>query len=143
SLFCWTVRDVARERTDGFALEQMGCSVRYEDELGSLGESMLLRRWRALTGITPFHRVAEVYGDPQVTDEVFRHLGSLQRLRELGLSCTGVTDAGLASVGELDRLHILFLSKTSVTDAGLAHLKSLTELQALGLALTNITDEGL
>ena len=43
----------------------------------------------------------------------------------------------------LNKLTNLELTRTRVTDAGLVHLKSLTKLSVLHLAMTQVTDAGV
>ncbi len=56
--------------------------------------------------------------NPNVTDETLNYLRGMDRLRELDLNDTQVSDAGLAVVAELPRLEQLRLARTNITDAG-------------------------
>ena len=63
----------------------------------------------------------------------------LDRLEELHLSDTAVTDAELAYLRRLRRLSRLDLTRTQVTDAGLEYLAGLTELASLYLRGTRVS----
>lgn len=79
------------------------------------------------------------------------------RVEGLGLSNTGLTDAGLRHLASLPYLRDLYLGNTDlrrdpaspslpqneVTDAGLAHLKGLPSLSTLNLGGLPVTDAGL
>ena len=64
-----------------------------------------------------------------VTDRGLEHLVGLQKLKELSLRKSKVTDAGMVLVGQLPELTSLNLDFTSVTDAGARHLESLKKLR--------------
>jgi Leucine-rich repeat (LRR) protein len=78
-----------------------------------------------------------------VTDRGLRHLQGLSRLRLLELSNTQVCDAGLSYVRDLVSLETLDLSETRITDDGLRELKRLTRLEALRLNHDDVSDSGL
>jgi len=56
--------------------------------------------------------------NPDVGDPTLAYLTGMERLRELDLNGTRVTDRGLKSLEGLPRLEILRLRDTNVTDAG-------------------------
>jgi Leucine-rich repeat (LRR) protein len=65
------------------------------------------------------------------------------RVVNVGLSGTQITEFGLVQLGGLTELQTLRLEGTQVTDAGLEHIKGLTKLQILVLHDTQVTDVGL
>lgn len=82
---------------------------------------------------------------PNLTDDqlrqVVRHLEGFDRLRDLTLAGSDVTDAGLAHLGPLaGKLQHLDVSNTSITDGGLMHLQTITSLKVLRITNTSITD---
>lgn len=81
-------------------------------------------------------------GSP-LTDADLVHVAALPDLRILNLSNTKITDAGLAHIAKLDRLKFLYLFETPITDAGMEHLTGLLRLEVLCLDRTQITDVGL
>jgi hypothetical protein len=81
-------------------------------------------------------------GSP-VTDVDLAHVAALPDLRILNLSNTKITDAGLEQITKLERIKFLYLFNTEITDAGVAHLKELPRLEVLCLDRTQITDVGL
>ena len=74
------------------------------------------------------------------TIEPLRHLTGL---KELGLGCCPISDAGIAPVAGLTNLTTLILGETPIGDAGVAHLRGLTGLAYLYLEGTRITDASL
>jgi hypothetical protein len=78
-----------------------------------------------------------------VTDEDLAILRGLTAPLELCLQQTRVTERGLSYLKGLPLRGELNLSYTRVTDAGLAHLKGATGLRQLSLEGTQITDSGL
>jgi len=66
-----------------------------------------------------------------------------ERLVELDLSSTGVTDGGLEVLSEMPGLRKLWLSRTGITDEGLEAVRRLSGLEYLNLYGTAVTDEGL
>jgi hypothetical protein len=74
---------------------------------------------------------------------IMKYLVSFNRLRDLTLAGTAVTDAGLAQLCTLsNQLQMLDISNTSVTDAGLSNLKCLRLLKSLRVRDTEITQKG-
>ena len=67
----------------------------------------------------------------------------MNRLRELQLDDTTVTDAGLAPLENLKHLEVLHLRRTRIGNAGLAHLKGLTGMKTLMGRYTLVDDDGL
>ncbi|MFV0442255.1 MAG: hypothetical protein ACK5Q5_01645 [Planctomycetaceae bacterium] len=77
-----------------------------------------------------------------VTNETLRLLAGDQRLRELDISDSQVTDAGLAIVDDLPALEILRLKNCKITDAGFKeHLLLHPKLMRLELTGTQVTPE--
>ena len=67
----------------------------------------------------------------------------LQKIEELELHNTKITDEGLKEVAKLQKLWLLILRDTKITDTGLKEVAKLQELDTLSLDGTKITDEGL
>jgi uncharacterized membrane protein len=79
-----------------------------------------------------------------VTDAGLAHLEGLSNLESLMLrSCTKFSDAGLVHLEGLASLQGLYLDGAKVTDAGLVHLRRLTQLEKLGLDRASVSDAGL
>jgi hypothetical protein len=78
-----------------------------------------------------------------ISDAGAEELSHHKTLQTLYLGNTRVSDAGLASLTKLPLLKVLHLDGTQVTDVGLAQLKGLTGLQDLSLDGTKVTDAGL
>lgn len=70
-------------------------------------------------------------------------LAKLDRLTDLSLPNTGVTDAGAAAIATLKPLRRLDLGYTRVTDAGVRDLADLPRLERLVLSGSRVGDEGL
>lgn len=81
-------------------------------------------------------------GSP-VTDADLVHVAALPDVYILNLSNTKITDAGLAEVSGLRKMKFLYLFETAITDAGMVHLKEMPRLEVLCLDRTQITDVGL
>ena len=80
----------------------------------------------------------------QITDAGLKEVAKLKRLTTLDLSYTEITDAGLkevAKITQLTRLHLWGCKQ--VTDTGLKELAELKQLESLSLKYTEITDAGL
>jgi hypothetical protein len=76
----------------------------------------------------------------QITDRTFKHLGCLQRVAELDLSKSSITDAQMERLNEVHAYLVkLDLSHTAVTDAGLDKMTHLYVLLNLNLAGTKVT----
>ena len=103
----------------------------YPYETGTPWGPAWLRNW---IGDEYFQEVTAVsFWDDRATDEALKAIKPLDRLLELKLHGTKVTDAGLAHLENATGLRILALRETQVTDEGLAHLKSLGSLRRLAL----------
>jgi serine/threonine protein kinase len=94
--------------------------------------------WKGLTGLTTLNLL---HGE--LSEDSFRHIGTMSKLTELGLHASTLTDAGLGHLKGLTGLTELALNGTQVTDAGLAHLKGMTALKTLALDRLPVTDDGL
>ena len=80
----------------------------------------------------------------QTTDGQLQHLVPLaNKLKEVNLSETAISDDGLRHLGLLANLTSLDLDKTPVTDKGLESLLRLNALTSLSLGQTKVTDDGL
>jgi len=89
-------------------------------------------------------RVMEVdLRNTKVTDPEMKALAKLRKLRTLYLGFTQVSDAGLKDLVNLDKLQVLDLGATQVTDAGLKNLAEFEKLKMLFLGCTKVTDVGL
>jgi hypothetical protein len=81
--------------------------------------------------------------DTDVTDDDLVYVEGLEKLADLQLSNTHISDACLPHLAKIHHLWGLKLNGTKVTDEGLAHLEGLTNLYKLHLANTDITDAGI
>jgi hypothetical protein len=77
----------------------------------------------------------------KITKEICEHLGRLDRVNELKLNGSNVTDECLSQLKGMKSLTILDISGTEITDAGLAHLEGLTNLSTLEVG-SKVTKEG-
>jgi hypothetical protein len=75
-----------------------------------------------------------------VTDQGLSGLLRFDRLQELKLGHTRITDAGMPTIGLLSSLRTVSLRGTAVGDDGALHLRSIPQLAAIDLAATRITD---
>ncbi len=66
-----------------------------------------------------------------------------EKVRNLDLRNTGVSDDGLANLRGLTNLRMLFVDGTQISDVGLEHLRESTDVWGLSLAQTLVTDKGL
>lgn len=80
-----------------------------------------------------------------VGDERMKEIQVFERVIEVKLRATSVTDAQIAQVhwAGLRNLEDLYLSLTPVTDAGLIHLTGLKHIRRLHLYGTRVTDDGI
>ena len=78
-----------------------------------------------------------------VGDDRIKQVRLLDRVVDVSLNGTGISDAELPYLSRLTHLRKLYLAKTAVTDAGLVHLGRLTKLRELCLNWTVVTDAGL
>jgi hypothetical protein len=82
--------------------------------------------------------------DGPVTDNTIDQLlNDLDRLQELDLSFSGITDTGLEHVRALDCLEYLNLQYTAITDIGLERLTNMTSLRRLKLTSSQVTAAGV
>jgi hypothetical protein len=80
----------------------------------------------------------------QITDPQVEMLSTVaDKIYDLNLAGTKVTDDGLKALEGMKNLHRLHLEKTAVTDGGLSHLKGLASLEYLNLYNTSVTDAGM
>ena len=132
----------AAARTDNFAGD-VTCQPR-----GSLPP--LPKQLQSLLGVDFFNAIVDVkFNGVKDADagldylKRLNHWQGLNRLEQLDLSRSGVTDIGLEHLEGFCRLKHLYLSETLITDAGLEHLKGLPELQVLTLDGDRISVTGL
>ena len=83
--------------------------------------------------------IADKFGD----GELAKFAPLAERMAELNLSRSKVTDGGLASLAGMKNLKKLHLPNTAITDAGIDALLGLGQLEYLNLFNTKITDAGL
>jgi hypothetical protein len=82
--------------------------------------------------------------DTKLTDKALESVGVMKSLRVLQLDeCWKITDLGIAHLGGLDRLSELSISHTQITDASGKTLQKLKRLHALSVASTEFGDNGL
>jgi hypothetical protein len=146
----WIVRSVHIQRDAVTAITKAGGYVKYDWEWQSLspipnGKPMYPRWLVDCLGVDYFGNVSYVHFDhnPQAGDAKLADLRGLNRLEQLYLCDTNITDPGLAHVSGLTRLQFLNLRRTKLGDLGLGHLKRLTRLRSLLLGGTSVTDAGL
>lgn len=126
-----------QQRAIGY-FEAVGGKIRTEP-----GGPEWLRRLVGDKRMQHFDRVSEVnVKGTSVTDAGLVHLRALANLEYLDLSKTGITDEGLTHVVGLTHLIRLHLDETGVTGAGLANLHGMKNLDWLILG-TGVTDAGL
>lgn len=78
-------------------------------------------------------------GRSKVTDAGLATLSGMKNLKKLHLPNTGVTDAGIDSLLGLENLEYLNLFNTKVTDTGIAKLEKLAKLKRLYVWQTGVT----
>ena len=89
-------------------------------------------------------KVADLYlGDTKITDAGLKEVAKLQKLTFLRLSFTNITDAGLKKVAKLQQLTYLGLRGTKITDVGLKEVAKVKQLKYLYLTGTKITKAGV
>jgi hypothetical protein len=143
------MKEARRERDVRKAFTAQRCSVIYASGacvsgMEEEGTNHPAPAWlRALLGVDFFDDVVLARIPPTRGDAAVLTAIELNRLRELDLGLSHVTDAGLAHVQGLTRIRRLRLRDTNFTDAGVVHLKGLTELQSLDVGGTRITDASL
>jgi hypothetical protein len=146
----WIVRSAHIQRNAVAAITKAGGYVKYDWEWQSLspipnGKPMYPRWLVDRLGVDYFGNVSYVHFDhnPQTGDAELADLKGLNRLEQLYLCDTNITDAGLAHVSGLTPLQFLNLRRTKLGDLGLGHLERLTRLRSLLLGGTRVTDVGL
>ena len=103
-----------------------------------------LRKFAGELNMTELEKVTELrLNVTQITDEGLNEVIKLPKLRGLSLWDTKITDAGLKEVIKLKHLSYLNLGGTKITDAGLKELAKLKSLTELNIRYTRITDAGL
>lgn len=83
--------------------------------------------------------VADKFGDA----ELAKFAPLADRMSEMNLGRSKVTDAGLSTVAGMKNLKKLHLPNTAVTDAGIESLLGLENLEYLNLFNTKVTDAGI
>lgn len=78
-----------------------------------------------------------------ITDDDANALLRFDRLVDLRLAHTRLTDRAMPAIGLLSSLRSLSLRGTAVGDEGAMHLRSIPQLESIDLAATRITDETL
>ena len=81
--------------------------------------------------------------DTDITDAGLLRLGPLGNLRHLDLGSTPITGPGLAALARCEKLKTLDLAYSQVTGPGLAYLKDAQGLVSLGLSEESVTAEGV
>ena len=82
--------------------------------------------------------------DCELRDQDLSPLTGWQRLENLGLDGTGITDNSLRQIARITSLERLsFCDCAAIDDEGIKHLESLQSVKEISLAGTNITDAGL
>ena len=97
---------------------------------------------------TPEKLIADPIVEKAVREELEKPEGKLteadlEKVTELTLANTKITDAGLKEVAKLQKLTRLILYHTRITDAGLKEVAKLQKLTTLSLAYTQITKAGV
>jgi Leucine-rich repeat (LRR) protein len=88
------------------------------------------------------HVVVLQMANPDVEDQTLGYLAGMDRLRELDLNGSKVTDAGLKELRSLPNLESLRLKDTAVTDAGFREsLGAMGSLKQLDLRGTRVSRE--
>ena len=109
-------------------------------------EPRIVRKLEALGGriFKNGERVVEVKLDrTQVTDEDLKLVAVLPEVTDLSLEQTQVGDTGMSHLKALAKLEWLNLFGTQVGDNGLKHLKELNSLKHLPIGHTRVTDAGM
>jgi hypothetical protein len=80
--------------------------------------------------------------NPKVSDQGLRRIGTLTRLKWLGLHRAGITDEGLVHLKRLNNVAYLSLSGCKIDGSGLRHIQDLP-IQTLDLNYTNLIADKL
>ncbi|QDU43563.1 Internalin-A precursor [Symmachiella dynata] len=119
------------------------------ENLGGTTESKIIRPFWVPNAVDdehlkPFERVWQVdLHDTQISDVGLESLRGITSLVTLRLENTQISDASLENLRGLTNLENLALTNTQVSDAGLEHLRGLTNLQHLSLTNNHVSDAGL
>jgi hypothetical protein len=70
-------------------------------------------------------------------------IAGIERIQQLFLGATKITDAGSVGLRRWAGLRELSLPNATISDTGLENLKNLSELRSLYLKDTNVTDDGV
>jgi hypothetical protein len=79
----------------------------------------------------------------RLTDDDFDLVARFDKLEELNVSHTPLTDNALLGLHTLQQLRILALGSCAITDTGMEHVAALRKLEDLDLSQTKVTDDGL
>ena len=82
------------------------------------------------------------FADTHITDAGLAHLSGMGELRTLHITNAQISGEGFQSAG-LQRLMNLFLGGSQITDGGLMQIASFPNLTSLNLSRTQITDAGI
>ena len=108
-----------------------------DEDLGVLAQLPRLRRLVLMDEpVTDDGRLVSTV----LTDEVLKHLATLEHLESLDVNYLPVTDMGLKELADLRTLRHLGLRSTEITDASLQQLSNYSQLESLDLRATDITD---
>ena len=102
-----------------------------------------LKALQGLRHLQVLNLVGKVWDSDCITDETLAQLSQFKGLRKLGLSETGISDAGLKGLKEIKGLLELDLSDTRITPAGLKELKDIRNLRDLNLNHDQVEEAGL
>jgi hypothetical protein len=80
---------------------------------------------------------------PPATDDILPRLSCFDRLRELSLQRSAVTDAGLTHLAAMKNLRRLSLRGSPITDVGLRSLARMHWLEEIDLVETRATAPGV
>ena len=136
---CWPVWETASK-----SVEIADPIVEIADPIVEKAIRVSLRKFAGELNMTELEKVTELrLNVTQITDEGLNEVIKLPKLRGLSLWDTKITDAGLKEVIKLKHLSYLNLGGTKITDAGLKELAKLKSLTELNIRYTRITDAGL
>ena len=157
----WTINRAESRRSAVAALKKNGALVLYDYEAMRGLKTPTTTQWvpewlRSRLGDDYFHNVTYANLMPavgrqyQLTDRDLAPLEALDRVEDLMIVDTPITDAGIAHLEGLTNLRRLILINTEaaepkmhLTDAGLASLQWMTKLETLDLHGTDVSDAGL
>jgi internalin A len=140
---------IAKRQTDLDAIKKKGGVIQVDpNEAGNPVVKADLHGFRdvpaTLDALGPLNKLRELsLYNTAVTDADLERLRGLPELGTLNLSATKITDAGLATLQSLPNLHSLSLNSTQISNAGLRYLKTMPNLTDLMLYQTRVTDEGI